>query len=129
MKQLLFAALLVAALAGCRSGAQVPPNPTTYSCPATTGTAYTAIGPASLNLTPTHTPGAGTWCYIAQAVSSASTPQLVSVPSAPSQPYTATAGQAVPIAITPATGGITPTGYIVSFAPASSVTILAPAVR
>lgn len=128
MKTLAFALLIVTAAIGCKSGAQVPPNPTAFSCPSVTGTNYTALGPASPNLTQSDTPAAGTYCYTGQSVSSAFTPPLQSTAAAPTAPQTVSSGQTVTLSITPPATGVAPTGYIVSRAPATAVTILAPAI-
>lgn len=126
MKRVLFAAVLIAA-AGCAHG-QVPPNPTAYSCPSVTASNYTPLG-AAAGAVQTDSPAAGTYCYTAQSVNNTFSPPLQSAASAPTTPQTITAGQTVTLTVVPATGGVTPTGYIVSRAPAIAVTILAPSVK
>lgn len=109
---------------GCR--AQIPVNPTVYTCPVTTGTAYTPLNqttPATGTSYSDTTATAGEWCYIAQSV-------LGGQSSAPSN----TAGpvnflstdQSVAVSWTAPTSGPTPSGYAVSRAPATASTILAP---
>lgn len=117
--------LLGGLTAGCH--AQVPPNPTVYNCPATTGTAYTPLNQSApaTGLTYTDTkPAAGTYCYIAESVI-ASTGQ-VSVPSNTAGPLTLSGANSTLLSWTAPTSGSTPTGYVLARAAAVASTVLAP---
>jgi hypothetical protein len=115
----LFTVALVAV--GCK--AQVPPNPTVSTCPASTGTVYALISsPTTLTYTDTH-PAAGSYCYIAQST----TGTQVSVPSNIAGPFTTSGSNSVLLTWQAPTTGPAPTGYAISRAPATQSTIIAPA--
>lgn len=121
MKRFAFALTIALAAVGCHS--QVPPNPTVYSCPASTGTAYASIStPVALTYTDTH-PSAGTYCYIVQSTIGAQ----VSVPSNIAGPFTTSGANSVALNWNAPTSGPAPTGYALSRAAALQTTILAPA--
>ena len=115
--------VMTATAIGCHS--QVPPNPTTFTCPSTSGTAYTPLNQSSpsTGLTFSEKPASGTYCYIAQSVNGS----VVSVPSNTAGPLTVASGQTASLSWSAPTTGPTPTGYVISRATASSSTILAPA--
>lgn len=124
MKQLAIAIAFLALAVGC-SG-QVPPNPTSYSCPSSSGTAYTPLNQSSPTTSLTYTdskPSAAVYCYIAQSVAGSQ----VSVPSNTAGPFTVATGQSVQLSWTAPTTGTVPTGYVLSRAPAVSSTINPPA--
>jgi hypothetical protein len=121
--------------AGCHG--QQPPSPTTYTCPATTGSAYTVLNPpASNDLSPasitgtstTDTPGVGAWCYIVQswAVPAGGTIYQVSVPSNSGQATTTSALPVVHLSWTApsVTATYTSYTYILSRAAATPVTAM-----
>lgn len=125
MKKLLFSLFAMLFTVGCH--AQVNPNPTVYTCPASTGTAYTPLNQSSpaTGLTYTDsTPAAGSYCYIAQSVIS-STGQ-VSAPSNIAGPFTLSGSNSVALTWTAPTTGPTPTGYIISRAVATASTLSPP---
>ena len=115
-------AILSVAATGCPG--QIPPNPTTYTCPPSTGTAYTALNQASptASLTYSWTPASGTYCIVAQSVLGSA----VSVPSNTAGPVTAT-GAPLTASWTAPTTGPAPSGYVISAAPAVQTTLGAPA--
>ena len=117
-------ALLSLAATGCPG--QIPPNPTTTSCPDSTGTAYKALNQASPTaaLTFSWTPAAGTYCVIAQSVIPAT--NQTSVPSNTAGPVAATGAPLTASWTAPSTGPA-PTGYVISVAPAIQSTLGAPA--
>lgn len=127
MKRILVLTALILVLyctAGCK--AQIPSNPTTYTCPVSTGTAYTPLNQASpaTGLAYTDTkPAAGQYCYIAQSVNGSQT----SVPSNTAGPLTTSGSNSVDLTWIAPTSGTTPTGYVISRASAVASTILAPA--
>lgn len=117
---------LLAASAGCR--AQVPPNPTVYTCPTATGLAYTPLNQSSAATGLTYTdanPAAGQYCYIAQSTL-ASTGQI-SGPSNIAGPFDVTTGKSVDLTWNAPTTGPAPSGYILSRAAATASTLGAPA--
>lgn len=119
MKRFAFALALIAA--GCH--AQVPPNPTVFTCPASTGSAYALIGsPTALTYTDTH-PASGTYCYIVQSTIGGQ----VSVPSNIAGPFTTSGSNSVLLTWNAPTTGPAPTGYAMSRAAAVQSTLLAPA--
>jgi hypothetical protein len=115
------ALLLMPLTAGCH--AQVPPNPVTYSCPPSTGTAYAPLNQASPTaaLTYSWTPVSGVYCVIVQSTLGTA----VSVPSNTAGPVAA-AGDTFTASWTPPSTGPTPSGYVVSMAPAVQTTLGAP---
>lgn len=127
MKKLALLPLLMLAAVGC-AHSQIPPNPTTYSCPATTGTTYVALNQSTpaTGLTYTDTnPAAGTYCYLAQSVITAT--GQVSAPSNTAGPLTTSGTNSVDLTWTAPTSGPPPTGYVLSRAPAVATTVNAPA--
>lgn len=128
MKHIVFFLALAVAAIGCR--AQVPPNPTSYNCPSSSGSNYTPLNPSSpaSGLTYTDTPTtAGHYCYIAQSVIT-STGQI-STPSNTAGPLnitTLTGAKSVALSWNAPTTGPTPDGYVLSRAPAISSTVIAP---
>lgn len=124
MKKILVAMTIVlASLTACH--AQVPPNPTVYSCPSSTGTAYTPINQSSpttsLAYTDTH-PAAGAYCYIVQSEIGAQ----VSLPSNIAGPFTLSGSNSTSLTWTIPSGSSTPSGYYVSRALATASTLGAP---
>ena len=114
---------LIFALVAIGCHAQVPPNPTAYTCPASTGTAYTLIGsPTALTYTDTH-PAAGVYCYIVQSTIGSQ----VSVPSNIAGPFTVSGSNSILLTWNAPTTGPAPTCYAMSRAQAIQSTILAPA--
>ena len=121
MKRIAILSTLALVAVGCHG--QLPPNPTTFTCPSSTGTAYTLISsPTALTVTDTH-PAAGTNCYIAQSTIGTQ----VSQPSNISGPFTMTGSNSVILTWTAPTSGPVPTAYAISRAPAVATTLLAPA--
>jgi hypothetical protein len=122
MRRIAFAAVLLVAV-GCR--AQVPPNPTVFTCPPSSGTAYTPLNQSNqatgLTYTDTH-PAANTYCYVAQSAIGAQ----VSVPSNIAGPFTVSGSNSVLLTWLAPTTGPAPTGYAISRAIATQATILAP---
>lgn len=126
MKKIALLPLLMLAVAGCAHG-QIPPNPTTYSCPATTGSTYVALNQSTpaTGLTYTDTnPAAGTYCYIAQSVIPATNNS--SAPSNTAGPLTTAGTNSVDLTWTAPTTGAAPTGYVLSRAAAIATTVNAP---
>lgn len=124
MKNTIAAMILAAGVIGCAHG-QVPPNPTVYLCPATTGTAYTPLNQSSPVTTLSYTdatPPAGQQCYVAQSVAGSQ----VSVPSNTAGPLNVTTGKIVLISWTAPATGPAPTGYVISRATAIASTLGAP---
>jgi hypothetical protein len=125
MTRILIALLLAPLTAGC----QVQPNPTTYSCPPSGGTAYAPLNQANPTAALTYqwTPAAGTYCIVAQSILGSA----VSVPSNTAGPVTATGAPLTASWTAPGTGPA-PSGYVVSMAPAVQTTLgsptLAPAI-
>lgn len=107
------------------SDAQVNPNPTTYSCPATNASLYAPLNQASPATTTTYTdtkPAAGVYCYVAQSVNG----NGVSLPSNVAGPFTLSGSNSVRLSWTAPSSGVTPAGYVLSRAAAVSATINAP---
>ena len=126
---LLLSLILGIAVVGCH--AQLPPNPTTYSCPPSSGTAYSALNsstPATgLTYNDTH-PAAGTYCYIVQSViDQTGQPRGISLPSNIAGPFTLSGTNTTALTWNAPTTGPTPTGYVMSRAAAISSTLIAPA--
>lgn len=109
--------------AGCR--AQSNSNPTVYSCQPTTGSLYAALNQNSqttaLNYTDTHPP-AGVYCYYAQSTIGAQ----ISLASNTAGPFTLSGTNSAQLTWTGPVSGPAPTGYLVSRAPATASTLLAP---
>lgn len=125
MKKLALSLFMVLFAVGCH--AQVTPNPTVYTPPVTTGTAYTPLdqsSPAAGTTYTDSTPPAGTYYYIAQSVIT-STNQS-SAPSNVAGPFTTSGTNSVDLTWTLPTTGPTPTGVIISRAPAIVSTLTAP---
>lgn len=128
MKRILAVLFSVLAVAGCR--AQVPSNPTTYSCPAATTGTWTALETASTEvtgLTSTDTPGTGNWCYAATSINNTTSPIGQSVASNVVLVTTTASLPVVDLSWTAPTTGTTPTGYILYRIAATASTITAPA--
>lgn len=128
MKRLL-SILIFSALAAIGCKAQIPPAPA-LSCPASTGTAYTALNQSSpvAALTYTDTAAAGgSWCYIVQSTYQGG----VSVPSNTTKPLAVPTGKNVVLSWTAPSSSTDPNAasytYVVSRAAAISTTIGAPA--
>lgn len=120
MKRFALALAFTLAAVGCHS--QVPPNPTVYSCPVSTGSAYTLVGsPTGLSYTDSK-PAAGVYCYIAQSTIGTQ----VSVPSNIAGPFTLSGSNSTALSWNAPTSGPAPTAYAISRAPAIQSTILAP---
>lgn len=123
MKQIVMLLAFAAITVGCK--AQIPPNPTVFTCPAV-GT-YAALNQATpatgLTYTDTH-PAAGTYCYIAQSVDAAT--GQISVTSNIAGPFTLSGSNSTLLTWTPPTSGPTPSGYVLSRAAAVSSTLIAP---
>jgi hypothetical protein len=129
--KLAFAALILAlaTVAGCH--AQMPPTAPVYTCPATTGTAYTPLNAPASNTVPASItgttyddlPGLGTWCYVIQswAIVSPATVYQDSMPTVAVMAMTNATLNEVVISWTAPPGAVGYT-YIVSRAPA----VLAP---
>lgn len=121
-----FAVLLVATFVlsvGCK--AQVPPNPTVYTCQASTGTVYTPLNQATpatgLSFTDsTVTPGQ--WCYVVQSAIG----NFYSLPSNTAGPVVVPSGDNVAVSWTAPATGPTPTGYVVSRVAATQSTLAPP---
>lgn len=130
-----FLLMILGVAAGCRNGnGQISPNPNSYSCPPSNGTAYTSIGTTTGALTLSDlnpVPGVQ-YCYIVQATSPnnpPSLPPLVSLPSNTTGPITVTGtvgSTKVRLDWLAPTSGVPPTGYTASRAVAIQTTILAP---
>lgn len=126
----LFVLTLAAACFGCH--AQMPPQPPVYSCPVTTGSAYTVLNQPASNTVPasitgtTYTtpalPTPGPYCFIVQswAEPSGATTYQVSLPSNVVMVITTTADPAVALSWTAPTGATGYT-YIASYAAATLV--------
>lgn len=127
MKKILAAVFSMAFLAAAGCHAQVPANPTVYLCPATTGTAYTPLNQSSPVTALTYTdatPPTGQYCYVVQSVITAT--GQVSVPSNTAGPLDVPSGKSVLLTWTAPASGPSPTGYVVSRAPAIASTLGAP---
>lgn len=125
MKEFLIGLSVFAAI-GCH--AQVPSNPTVYTCPASSGTAYTPLNQASPATGLTYTdskPASGEYCYIVQSVVS-STGQI-SIPSNVAGPVALDGVKSTLLSWSAPTTGPAPTGYVISRAPALASTLGAPA--
>lgn len=124
MKLKIIAAIVLCGIVtGCH--AQVPPNPTAYTCPSSSGTAYTPLNQNSLATVLTYTdskPASGVYCYVVQATVGVQ----VSLPSNIAGPFTLDGTQSVDLSWKEAITGTAPYGYIVSRAPATASTIVAP---
>jgi hypothetical protein len=137
MKRILYVSVvLLAGILGCHSSpAQVPPGPTTYTCPPATvgGTAYTPLNPATNTANPpvaaapyNDTPGIGTWCYTGQAWLSPNS----SAPSNVVMPTTTAALPVVQITWTNPTQTESGVTYVISRAPAiANAPLTAPAIN
>lgn len=125
MRTAVIASLLLVFTFGCR--AQVQPNPTVYSCPASNGTAYAPLNAASPAAGLSYQdakPAAGQYCYIAQSVIS-STGQ-VSLASNTAGPVALDGVKSTDLTWTAPTSGPAPTGYVISRAPAIATTLAPP---
>ena len=128
MKNVFAAIAIVVLLAGCHKGnTQIPSNPSVSNCPAAVpnGTAYTPLNqsaPATV-LNYSDNPGVGTWCYVAQSVKGSNT----SDPSSTTAPLVFTASNhSVSLTWQAPSSGPTPSGYVISRAPAVVQTLGAP---
>jgi len=123
MKRIALVSLFALVAAGCRG--QVPPNPTVFTCPSTSGTAYTPLNQSSQSTGLAYTdskPAANTYCYTVQSAIGAQ----VSLPSNVAGPFTVSGTNSVALTwIAPASGPV-PTGYVMSRGLATQSTILAP---
>jgi hypothetical protein len=120
-----YAVLFGAASVGCH--AQVPPNPTAYTCPATTGTLYTPLNQSTPATGLTYTdskPTAGQYCYIVESEIGVQ----VSLPSNTAGSFTTSGANSVILTWQAPSSGPTPAGYYLSRAPAVLVTLGAPTV-
>lgn len=128
MKRLLIVTFVLIAgvlfVAGCHG--QIPPNPTAYTCPASSGTIYTPLNQstpaAGLTFTDSK-PAAGVYCYIAQSTLGTQ----VSNPSNTAGPLTLSGTNSTSLTWSAPGSGPVPSGYVISRAPAIASTILAPA--
>lgn len=126
MKKRIVASLAVMALGlsvGCH--AQIPPNPSILTCPASSGSAYAPLNQSApaTGLTYSDNPGAGNWCYVAQSVLGANS----SNPSNTAGVLTFTASNhSIGLSWTAPTTGPAPSGYVISRAPAVVQTLGAP---
>jgi len=109
-------ALALLLTAGCKSPAQIPTNPTAYSCPSVNTGTWTALQTAATEITGTsftdNTVSQGNWCYAVTAIVNNQSPILKSVPSNTFLANIAAGQTSEPLVWTAGTGGITPTGYI-----------------
>jgi hypothetical protein len=127
----IFALFPVLALLAAGCHAQVPSNPTVYSCPAVTTGTWTAqetgateITGTAVSITPT-TPGPN--CYTVESINNTYTPIAASIPSNVVLVTTSTADPVASLTWTAPTSSPVPiTGYIVYQIAAVQSTILAP---
>ena len=126
----IFATFVILALgfAGCH--AQIPSNPTTYSCPlATTGT-WTALETPANEVTALtikdSTAPVGTWCYAVTSIINTSNPIGQSAASNVVQVATNSTDPVVDLTWLAPTSGPAPTGYIMYRIAATQSTMGAP---
>jgi hypothetical protein len=126
---LLATPLLLAISAGCH--AQIPSNPTTYTCPtAQAVNTWTPLETAANQVTGTSTsdtPATGAWCYGLTSVITTENPIGQSVASNIVLVTTTAALPVVNLSWTPPSSGPTPTGYIGYRIAAIATTLGAPA--
>jgi hypothetical protein len=119
MKNKIFAVILgIVFLTGCKSPAQIPTNPTAYSCPSVNTGTWTALETSSTEITglsmTDNTVTQGTWCYAVTAINNTYNPILQSLPSNILMVNIPAGQNNEPLVWSAGTGGtVAPTGYIV----------------
>jgi len=125
-KSVLLLSILLATVLGCK--AQIPTNPTVFSCQSVNTGTWTALETSVNEVTTTSTVDStvtqGTWCYAVTAIDNTQNPVQQSVPSNVAM-VVVPSGTTVNLSWNAAVGGPHPTGYLV-YRIAAIQTTLAP---